>query len=169
VWDSGVFEELKQLFSTTPEVEKETEANGGHRSDRTLDRTRSLFDRTRLVSVQRLREFQFVDRTRGASGHGRPDASGRSGSLLDSNRTLALWRPISSPAHPVTVLLERDSDLTSASGQLRDRHVRSILARPVVATNASSRCFAKEPLRDRRIRSIGPARPVSATSAGSRS
>jgi hypothetical protein len=66
--DSGVFEELKRLFSTTPEVGKETEANGGHRGDRTLDQTRSLFDQTRPVNVQRLREFQFVDRTRGASG-----------------------------------------------------------------------------------------------------
>jgi hypothetical protein len=59
-----VFEELKRLFSTTPEVGNQTEANGGHRGDRTLDRTRSLFDRTRPVSVQRLRVFQFVDRTR---------------------------------------------------------------------------------------------------------
>jgi hypothetical protein len=49
--DSGIFEELKQLFSTTSEVRKETEANGGHRGDRTLNRTRSLLDRTCLVSV----------------------------------------------------------------------------------------------------------------------
>jgi hypothetical protein len=75
--DSGVFEELKRLFSTTPEVGKETEANGGHRGDRTLDRTRSLFDRTRLVSVQRLRVFLFLIRRGGASGHSRSDASGR--------------------------------------------------------------------------------------------
>jgi hypothetical protein len=40
------------------------EANRGHRGDRTLDRTRSLFDRTRLVSVQRLHVSQFSDRTR---------------------------------------------------------------------------------------------------------
>jgi hypothetical protein len=49
--DSGVFEELKRLFSTTPEVGKETEANKGHRGGRTLNRTRSLVDRTRSVSV----------------------------------------------------------------------------------------------------------------------
>jgi RNA binding exosome subunit len=54
---SGVFEELKRLFSTTPEVRKETEANEGHRGDRTLNRTRSLHDRTRPVSVQCLRVF----------------------------------------------------------------------------------------------------------------
>jgi hypothetical protein len=159
--DSGVFGELKRLFSTTLEVRKETEANGGHRSDRTLDRMRSLFDRTRPVSVQRLREFQFVDRMRSASG--------RRGSLLDSNRMRALWRPVSSPARPVPVSLEHDSDLTSASGQLQDRRVRSIPACPVVATSASGWCFAKEPLRDRRVWSIGPARPVSVTLAGSRS
>jgi hypothetical protein len=41
----------------------------------------------------------------GASGHCRPDVSGRSGSLLDSNRMLALWRPVSSAARPVTVSL----------------------------------------------------------------
>jgi hypothetical protein len=101
--DSGIFEELKRLFSTMPEVGNQTEANGGHRGDRTLDRTRSLYGRTRPVSVQRLRVFQFVDRTHSASGHSRSVASGRSGSLLDSNRTLALWRPVSSTARPVTV------------------------------------------------------------------
>jgi hypothetical protein len=42
----------------------QTEANGGHSGDRTLDRTRSLFDRTRPVSVQCLRVFQLFDRTR---------------------------------------------------------------------------------------------------------
>jgi hypothetical protein len=99
--DSGVFEKLKRLFSTTPEVGKETEVNGGHIGDQ----TRSLFDQTRPVSVQCLRLFQVDDQTRSASGHCRPDASGRLGSLLDSNRMLALWRSVSSTAHPVTVLL----------------------------------------------------------------
>jgi hypothetical protein len=103
--DLVIFEELKRLLSTTPKVEKETEVNGGHRGDRTLDRTRSLFDRTRPVSVQRLRVFLFLIGRGGASGHYRPDASGRLGSLLDSNRTLALWRPVSSAARPVVVSL----------------------------------------------------------------
>jgi hypothetical protein len=103
--DSGVFEELKRLFSTTPKVRKETEANRGHRGDRTLDRTRSLVDQTRPVSVQHLRVFQFDDQTRSASGHYRPDTSGHSGSLLNSNQTLALWCPVSSTARPVTVSL----------------------------------------------------------------
>jgi hypothetical protein len=94
--------------------------NGGHRGDQTLDRTWSLFDRTRLVSVQRLRVFLFLIRHGGVSGHSRSDASGQSGSLLDSNRTLALWRPVSSIAHPVDVSLERGLGLTSASGPLRD-------------------------------------------------
>jgi hypothetical protein len=62
--DLGVFEELKRLFSTTPKVGKEMKANGGHRGDWTLDRTWSLFDRTRPVSVQRLRVSQLFDRTR---------------------------------------------------------------------------------------------------------
>jgi hypothetical protein len=68
-WDSGVFEELKRLFSTTPEVRKETEANGGHRGDRTLNWTWSLHDRMCPVSVQRLRVFQVDDRMRSTSGH----------------------------------------------------------------------------------------------------
>jgi hypothetical protein len=45
----------------------------------------------------------------GASGHGRPDASGRSGCLLDSNRTLALWRPVRLTARPVADSLMRCS------------------------------------------------------------
>jgi hypothetical protein len=96
--DSALFGEVKCLFSIAPDVGKETEANGGHKGERTLDRTRP-------VSVQRLRVFQFDDRTRSASGHCRPDASGRLGSLLDSNRTLALWRPVSSTARLVVVSL----------------------------------------------------------------
>jgi hypothetical protein len=43
--DSALFREVKCLFSTTPEVGKETEANGGHRGDRTLHQTRSWYDR----------------------------------------------------------------------------------------------------------------------------
>jgi hypothetical protein len=155
--DSGVFE-LKRLFSTTPKVEKEMEANGGHRSDRTLDRTRSLFDRTRPVSVQRLRVFQFVDRTRSTSGHSRSDASSRSGSLLDSNRTLALWRPISSAARPVDVSSEHGSGLTSVSSPLQDQRARSYFACSVRATSASGRCFAS-------VDTVRSARPVSLTSA----
>jgi hypothetical protein len=56
----------------------------------------------------------------GASGHSRPDASGRSGSLLHSNRTLALWCSVSSAARPVIVSLEHCSGLTSAPGPLWD-------------------------------------------------
>jgi hypothetical protein len=52
--DSALFGEVKCLFSTTPEVEKETEANDGHCGDRTLHRTRSRFDRTRPISSQQL-------------------------------------------------------------------------------------------------------------------
>jgi hypothetical protein len=44
--DLALFWGSKCLFSTAPEVGKETEANGGHCGDRTLSR----FDRTRPVS-----------------------------------------------------------------------------------------------------------------------
>jgi hypothetical protein len=70
-----------------------------------LDRTWSLFDQTCPVSVQRLRVYLFLIERGGASGHCRPDTSGRLGSLLDSNRTLTLWRPVSSTARPVTISL----------------------------------------------------------------
>jgi hypothetical protein len=50
--DSALFGEVKRLFSTAPEVRKETEANGGHCGDRTLHRMRSRFDRTRPVTPQ---------------------------------------------------------------------------------------------------------------------
>jgi hypothetical protein len=161
--DSGVFEELKRLFSTTPKVGKETEANGGHKGDRTLDRTRSLNDQTRPVSVQCLRLFQVDDRMRSASDRRRSNASDRSGSLLNSNRTLALWHPVSSTARPVTISLCAAQTLparpvshgTSVSGhsqRVRFSHqVRPVVAsqlavvrpaRPVSWTSASGQCFA---------------------------
>jgi hypothetical protein len=117
-----VFWEVKCLFSTAPEVGKETEVNGGHYGDRMLHRTRSRFDRTRPVSsqqlsgarvlgfptgasgpsqnrsvrsgIQRGRTGRRADRTRGASGHVRSDASGRGGSLLDSDRMPGAARPV---------------------------------------------------------------------------
>jgi hypothetical protein len=113
--DSTLFGEVKCLFSTAPKVGKETKENGGHCGDRTLHRTRSRFDRTRPVSSQQLSDARVLgfptgasspsrnqsvrsgtqrgrtsrraERTRGASGHERSDASGCGGSLLDSDRT----------------------------------------------------------------------------------
>jgi hypothetical protein len=53
----GTFVKVKCIFSTMPEVVIfsksswiETEANGGHWGDRTLNRTRSQLNRTRPVS-----------------------------------------------------------------------------------------------------------------------
>jgi hypothetical protein len=116
------FWEVKCLFSTAPEVGKETEVNGGHCGDQTLDWTLSWFDRTRPVSSQQLsgtrvlgfatgasspsrdrsvqsgtqrgRAGRRADRMCGVSGHMRSDASGRGGSLLDSGRTPGVARPI---------------------------------------------------------------------------
>jgi hypothetical protein len=45
------------------------------------------WDRRVRSGVQRRRAQRSDDRTRGASGHVRSDASGRAGSLLDSDRT----------------------------------------------------------------------------------
>jgi hypothetical protein len=144
--DSGVFEELKCLFSTTPEVGEETEANGGHRGDRTLNRTRSQFDRTRPVSsmrqsgarvlgfttgvsgpsrnwsvwsgAQRRSAWRRTNRTRGASGHTRSDASGRDGSSLDRDRMLALSRPVIAWSSSGHVVARAGAVRTCASGRL---------------------------------------------------
>jgi hypothetical protein len=140
--DSGVFEELKRLFSTTPEVRKETEANGGHRGDRTLDRTRSLFDRTRPVSVQLLRVFRFLDRTRWrvrsqSIGHVR---SMRELTGLQSDAdTVASGQFCSASGRCFIV---RCLGLTSVSGLLLDQRVRSSFARLVITWDASGQCFA---------------------------
>jgi hypothetical protein len=67
--DSGVFEELKCLFSTTPEVGEETEANRGHSGDRTLNRTRLRFDQTRPVSLTLQSGARVLGFHTGASGH----------------------------------------------------------------------------------------------------
>jgi hypothetical protein len=113
--DSGIFEELKRLFSTTPEVRKKTEANEGHQGDRTLNRTCSVsstqqsgawvlgfatsasgpsWNRSVQSGTQRSRAWRRADRMRDAFGHTRSDASGRDGSSLDHDRTLALSRPV---------------------------------------------------------------------------
>jgi hypothetical protein len=141
-----------------PEVGKETEANGGHRGDRTLDRTRSLFDRTRPVSVQHLRVFRFFDRTRWLV---RSQSIGR----VRSIRELTGLQPDAGPM--------ASGQFDSASGHclggalLRlDQRVRSVtgLARPVILRASGPR--------DERVRSVlhgigtvRSARPVSLTSA----
>jgi hypothetical protein len=76
--DLGVFEELKRLFFTTPEVRKETETNEGHSGDRTLNRTRSRFDRTRPVSSTQQSGARVLGFVTGASSHSR-DRRVRSG------------------------------------------------------------------------------------------
>jgi hypothetical protein len=122
--------EVKRLFSTTPETEIfsksswiETEANEGHRGDRTLNRTRSRHDRTRPVSdnsslarglgfTTGVSDHSWDRRVRsgtrgatngkgsigrgGASGHNRTDVSSRVWVLTGIDRTLALWRPVNS-------------------------------------------------------------------------
>jgi hypothetical protein len=69
--DSVLFGEVKCLFSTTLEVGKETEANGSHRGERTLHRTRSWYDRTRSVSSTRQSGARVLGFATGASGHSR--------------------------------------------------------------------------------------------------
>jgi hypothetical protein len=97
--DSTLFMEVKHLFSTTPVAKIfsrsswiETEVNGGHWGDQTLNRMRSRHDRTRPVSSSHMlrthASARLVRRQRdnkckgsigcgGAFGHDRPDTSDR--------------------------------------------------------------------------------------------
>jgi hypothetical protein len=95
--DSGIFEELKCLFFTMPEVRKETEANGGHRGGRTLHRTRSWYDRTRPVSSTQQSGARVLGFATGTSGHSR-DRRIRSG----AQRKLGFASSIGRAARPVT-------------------------------------------------------------------
>jgi hypothetical protein len=141
----------------------QTEVNGGHINDRTLDRTRSLFDRTRSVSVQRLRVSQFVDRTWWRVWSrltGRVWSLRELTGLQPGAGTVASGQFCSASGRCFVV---RCSGLTSASGPLQDQRVRSLRgARPVGGSRAYALC-------DRRVRSIGPVRPVSVTATVSSS
>jgi hypothetical protein len=86
----GVFKELKCLFSTTPKVRKETEANEGHRGDRTLHRTRP-------VSTTQQSGVRVLGFATDASGHSR-DRHIRS----VAQRELRFIRTIGRAARPVT-------------------------------------------------------------------
>jgi hypothetical protein len=85
-----------------------------------------------------------------ASGHDRSNASGRYGILLDSNRTLALWRPVHLACTSGHCFAGALLGWTSASDQLRDQRVRSSVAHPVML---------------RAWMVYAPAHPVSLTSA----
>jgi hypothetical protein len=130
--DSGVFEELKRLFSTTPEVGKETEANGGHQGDRTLHRTQSWFDRTRPVSSTQQSGARVLRFATGAS-----DPSRNRSVRSCTQRSRAWRRAIGRAARPVT----RDRTRPVAMGALWTAtgrwhcHVRSLRgARPAGAS-----------------------------------
>jgi hypothetical protein len=99
---SVLFVEVKCLFSTTPKAEIfsksswiETEVNGGHWGDRTLNQTRSRHDRTRPVSDSSslARGLGF---TTGASGHSRDWRvwSGARGTSYVKGRSDAMARPV---------------------------------------------------------------------------
>jgi hypothetical protein len=75
----------------------------------------------------------------GASGHDRPDASDHCGSLLDSNRTLALWRPVHLACASSRCFAGALLGLTSASGQLRDHASGRASRVRSISTSASGR------------------------------
>jgi hypothetical protein len=100
--DSALFVEVKRLFSTMPVAEVfsksswiETETNGGRWGDRTLNRTWSRHDRTRLTSDSSClaRGLGF---TIGASGHSRDRhvRSGAGGTANAKDRSEAVARPV---------------------------------------------------------------------------
>jgi hypothetical protein len=131
--DSGVFKELKRLFPLRWKSErKRRRTEITEVIERWTGRVRSVFSVcacfcfwsdavARLVTIDRTHS---VDQ--GATGL-QPDAG-----------TMASGQFYSTFGHS---FVERCSGLTSASGPLRDRRVRSIPACPVHATSASGRCF----------------------------
>jgi hypothetical protein len=139
--DSALFGEVKRLFSTASEVGKETEANGGHCSDRTwsrLDqRVRSVHsvsaprvnDRTLVWPDQHVRSVHRCAKAEHATG-----ASGQASRGAESAGVM-----IGREARPVTY--NRTSPVVmGAYWTLTGRqlgHVRSFArARPVVASRA---------------------------------
>jgi hypothetical protein len=133
-----------------PEVKK-TEANGGHRGDRTLHRTRSWNDRARLVSTTQQSGARVLGFATDVSGHLR-DRRVRSG----AQRELKFARSIGRAACPVT----RDwthpvveGAYWTLTGHWHYR-VRSMLRGRVVLCDRRVRSF------DGRIRSLPGARPV---------
>jgi hypothetical protein len=116
-WDSAFFGEVKRLFSTAPEVGKETEAYGGHCVDRTLHRTRSRFDRTCPVSSPRCGS-RVCDRTLVW-----PDQRVRSVLLSESERATGVSGPSRNRSVRSSVQRGRakwsDDRTRSASGHVR--------------------------------------------------
>jgi hypothetical protein len=118
---------------------EEMEANEGHRSDRTLDRTRSLFDRTRPVSAQCLRMSRCSDRTRwrvrswwvltGLKPDAGTVASGSSSVRIRSlTRWSAAWldqrvRSVTGPARPVELRTSGVCDQHVRSARLQQNQV----------------------------------------------
>jgi hypothetical protein len=158
------FEDLKCLFSTMPEVGKETEANEGHRGDRTLHRTRSLYDRTCPVSTTQQSGARVLGFATGASGHSW-DRRVRSGAQKE------LWfaRTIGRGAHPVThdrtrPIVEGAYWTLTGRGHCRVRSLTG--ARPVVTSRARGAVRSACPVIDWSASGhSGPARPVVMRSA----
>jgi hypothetical protein len=159
--DSDVFGNLKCLFSTTPKVGKETEANGGHRGDRTLHRTWSWYDQTRPVSTAQTRVLGFIT---GASGHSR-DRCVRSVTQRELRFTRMIGREARLVTHDRTRPIVEGAYWTLIGhGHCRVRSLRG--ARPVVTSRA------RDVVRSARLvvdwsasGHSGPARPVILRSA----
>jgi hypothetical protein len=141
--------------------------NGGHRSDRTLDRTRSLFDRTRPVSAQGLHACWSSDRT---GWRVQSQSTGRVRSLWERTGLQSDAGTVASGATSMRVR----SLLHWSVAQL-DQRVRSVmgLARPVERRTSDQfnqhvrTCFAHGWCTHLRVRSTRPACPVSAIVAES--
>jgi hypothetical protein len=150
-----LFGEVKCLFSTVPEVGKETEANGGHCGDRTLHRTRPRFDRTRSVSSQQLSEARVLGFLTGRW----------SGLTCVSGQFTCAQKKSARPARPVP-------HGTGASGQVSRGAERSGVlieraARPVTCDRTRPVTVGAywTPIgrQVQRVRSNARARPVTAT------
>jgi hypothetical protein len=154
--DSDVFGNLKCLFSTTPEVGKETKANGGHRGDRMLHQTWSWYDRTRSVSSAQQLGARVLGFATGASGHSW-DRHVRSCAQWELQNARMIRRVARPATHDRTRPIVEGAYWTQTGrGHCRVRSLRG--AHPVMSLRAQVLC-------DRRVRSLRGARPVIASRA----
>jgi hypothetical protein len=104
----SAFREMKRLFSTAPGAKKQRRSEVTEVTGRWTGRGLCFAGRVRSV-LSGCARLGLLSGRGGASGHVQPDAFGRGGCLLDSNRTLALWRLVHLAARPDADSLERCS------------------------------------------------------------
>jgi hypothetical protein len=142
----NAFQEMKCLFSTTPDMKKRRRTEVTEVIGRWTGRDLCLTERVRSVLSVYAR-LGLLIRRGGASGHVQPNVSDHAWRLTGNDRTLSLWRLVRLACAFGRWLAGALLGLTSASDQSRDQRVRSSFVcivcapmRPVSLTSAFSQC-----------------------------